>query len=386
MAIADSLRSQYQALGQAIRNGNDAISIVQTADAALEESINIVNTIKTKCIQAAQDGQTLESRKAIQADVSKLTEELDNIANTTSFNGQKLLSGNFTDKKFQIGAYAGETVDVSIQASDAAKIGHMNTAELIFTNGAGTTTLTIVSSLDNESYELNELTLAYDNTSESGIGVVADAINKLSDSLGISAEAVVSIDAGTGGNAVSAGTTDAAFAINNVVIGAVTVEANDADGALVSAINSKTSEHGVVASIGYDGKLTLTSTDDRAINVTEGGTGTATNAVTGAAANDDFDTLGKVVLRQQGASQINLQATGTGKLSTAAGQTTYHLSDIDVTSQEDAQNGIAVADVALKDLDKVRSDLGSVQNQLTSTIANISTYTGECRGCGIHYP
>lgn len=370
MAIADSLRSQFKGLGQAIRNGNDAISIVQTADAALEESINIVNTIKTKCIQAAQDGQTLESRKAIQADVTKLTEELDNIAQTTSFNGQKLLSGNFNDKKFQIGAYAGETVDISIQSTESTKIGHMNTAELTYTAG-GTTTLTIVSSLDNESYELNDLTLAYDNTSESGIGAVADAINKLSESLGISADAVVSIDAGSAGNAVTAGTTNAGFEINGVTIGAVTVEANDADGSLVSAINSKTSEHGVVASVGYDGKLTLTSVDDRAIDVTEGSAGTTTilGGTTGG-----FDTLGKVVLRQQGASQINITDTGAaGGTTTVGGQTTYHLSDIDVTSQDDAQNGIAVADVALKHLDKVRSDLGSVQNQLTSTIANIST-------------
>ncbi len=67
MTIADSLKSQALGLGQAIKNGNDAINIVQTADAALEESINIVNTIKTKSIQAAQDGQTTESRAAIQA-------------------------------------------------------------------------------------------------------------------------------------------------------------------------------------------------------------------------------------------------------------------------------------------------------------------------------
>ena len=371
MAIADSLRSQYKGLGQAIRNGNDAISIVQTADAALEESINIVNTIKTKSIQAAQDGQTLESRKAIQADVTKLTEELDTIAKTTSFNGQKLLSGNFNNKKFQVGAYAGETVDISIQSTEATKIGHMNTAELTYgapTTAGAASTLTIVSSLDNESYTLNAITLTSDNTSESGIGAVADAINKLSESLGISAEAVVE-SGGTAGTAIAAGTTNTGFQINGITIGEVTVEANDADGTLISAINSKTSEHGVVASVSYDGKLTLTSTDDRAIDVTEGSAGTAT--ILGGAAGD-FDTLGKVVLRQQGASQINITDGGAAAGSVGA-QTTYHLSDIDVTSQEDAQNGIAVADAALKNLDKVRSDLGSVQNQLTSTIANIST-------------
>ena len=67
MSIADSLRAQTLGLGQAVRNANDGINVVQTADSALEESINIVNIIKTKAIQSAQDGQTTESRVAIQS-------------------------------------------------------------------------------------------------------------------------------------------------------------------------------------------------------------------------------------------------------------------------------------------------------------------------------
>src|SRR3989339_1520789 len=132
MAIADSLRSQGLGLGQAVRNANDGISMVQTADGALEESINIVNTIKTKAIQSSQDGQTTESRKAIQSDINKLMEELDNIAKTTSFNGQKLLSGSFTNKKFQVGAYSGETVNISIGSAEATKIGHVSASNLTF--------------------------------------------------------------------------------------------------------------------------------------------------------------------------------------------------------------------------------------------------------------
>ena len=98
MAIADSLRAQHMGIGQAVQNANDGISMVQTADGALEESINIINTIKTKSIQAATDSQTTETRKAIQADIDALMEELDVIAKTTSYNGQNLLSGVFSDK------------------------------------------------------------------------------------------------------------------------------------------------------------------------------------------------------------------------------------------------------------------------------------------------
>ncbi|MFO7752540.1 MAG: flagellin hook IN motif-containing protein, partial [Desulfobacteraceae bacterium] len=297
MAIADSLRSQALGLGQAIRNGNDGVNIVQTADAALQESINIVNTIKTKSIQAAQDGQTTESRKAIQSDIGKLREELDMIAKTTAFNNQKLLSGSFSDKKFQMGAYAGETIDISIQSAEATKVGHTAISDLSF-DGAGTTELDIYSNLQDKTFSLGSIDLKYNNDAENGVGVVADAINKLSDQLGISATA--NVETSTEDN-IAAGSTDSSFAINGVTIGALSVQENDADGALVSAINNKSSEHGVTASVNEEGVLTMQSTDNRAIEVTMGD---ATRAVMGG--TEDMDTLGTVEVRQEGTSEIQI--------------------------------------------------------------------------------
>ena len=104
MAIADSLRSQANALGQAIRNTNDGMGIIQIADKAMDEQVKILDTIKTKATQAAQDGQTTTTRTAIQADINRLIESLDNIAQTTSYNGLNLLAGSFTNKEFQVGA------------------------------------------------------------------------------------------------------------------------------------------------------------------------------------------------------------------------------------------------------------------------------------------
>jgi flagellin len=294
MAIADSLRSQALGLGQAIKNGNDGIAIVQTADAALEESINIVNTIKQKSIQSAQDGQTTDSRKAIQADITKLREELDTIAKTTSFNGQKLLSGNFSDKKFQIGAYAGETIDINIQSTEATKIGHITTSDLTFA-GEGTTELNIFSNLKDETYNMKSVELAYNNSRENSVGAIADNINKLSDVLGISATAVVESTSGK----IAAGTTDT-FVINGTNIGEVSVANGDDTGSLVAEINKKTSEHGVTATE-EGGFVKLTSTDDRAIKVEMGA---ATKAVFGGV--DDMSTFGKVEVRQEGTSSIQI--------------------------------------------------------------------------------
>jgi flagellin len=296
MAIADSLKSQSLGLGQAVRNANDGINIVQTADGALEESINIVNTIKTKAIQSAQDGQTTESRKAIQADISKLMEELDTIAKTTSFNGQKLLSGNFMNKKFQVGAYSGETVNISIGSAESTKIGHVSTTDLTLA-GEGVTQLSLYSNVQNKSYSLNAIEVKYDNNPEHGLAAVADAINKLSDVLGITAKANVS---STTAGSVAAGTTDASFAINGVNIGEVTVAAGDSTGSLVTAINGKTSQHGVYAAVGSDGALTLTANDGRAIKVTQDAN---TDAILG---GTDMSTLGKIQMTQIGTGAITV--------------------------------------------------------------------------------
>ena len=123
MHIADMLGSQARGLGQAIRNASDAVSMAQIADGALQESSNLIQTIRTNALKAAQDGQTTESRNAIQADIDKALGSLDQIAQNTSFNGQKLLSGNFTDKSFQVGVYPGETVTASFDSAEAAKLG-----------------------------------------------------------------------------------------------------------------------------------------------------------------------------------------------------------------------------------------------------------------------
>ena len=116
MAIADSLRSQANTLGQAIKNANDGMGIIQIADKAMDEQVKVLDTIKTKAAQAAQDGQTETTRKAIQADINRLIESLDNIAQTTSYNGLTLLAGGFTNKEFQVGAYSNQTIRASIGA------------------------------------------------------------------------------------------------------------------------------------------------------------------------------------------------------------------------------------------------------------------------------
>jgi flagellin len=93
----------------------------------MDAQLKILDTIKTKAIQAASDGQTTASRGAIQKDVNRLLEQLDNIAKTTSFNGQVLLSGKFSNKEFQIGAFSNQTIKTSIANTQSIATGNMAT-------------------------------------------------------------------------------------------------------------------------------------------------------------------------------------------------------------------------------------------------------------------
>ncbi|ELN1873019.1 flagellin A [Campylobacter coli] len=262
MAIADSLRSQAATLGQAINNGNDAIGILQTADKAMDEQLKILDTIKTKATQAAQDGQSLKTRTMLQADINRLMEELDNIANTTSFNGKQLLSGNFINQEFQIGASSNQTIKATIGATQSSKIGltRFETGGRISSSGEVQFTLKNYNGIDD--FQFQKVVIS--TSVGTGLGALADEINKNADKTGVRATFTVET---RGMAAVRAGTTSNDFAINGVTIGQVAYEDGDGNGALVAAINSVKDTTGVEASIDANGQLLLTSREGRGIKI-----------------------------------------------------------------------------------------------------------------------
>ncbi|EFS2199887.1 flagellin A [Campylobacter jejuni] len=262
MAIADSLRSQANTLGQAISNGNDALGILQTADKAMDEQLKILDTIKTKATQAAQDGQSLKTRTMLQADINRLMEELDNIANTTSFNGKQLLSGNFINQEFQIGASSNQTIKATIGATQSSKIGltRFETGGRISTSGEVQFTLKNYNGIDD--FQFQKVVIS--TSVGTGLGALADEINKNADKTGVRATFTVET---RGMAAVRAGTTSDDFAINGVKIGKVDYKDGDGNGALVAAINSVKDTTGVEASIDANGQLLLSSREGRGIKI-----------------------------------------------------------------------------------------------------------------------
>jgi flagellin len=393
LAIADSLRAQASALGQAIKNANDGIGIIQTADKAMDEQIKILDTIKTKATQAAQDGQTMETRKALQQDITRLMEELDNIAGTTSFNGQNLLSGQFTNKEFQIGAYSNTTVKASIGATSSDKIGNtrFETGHVV-TQAASAVTLTFKAVDGVHDVKLESVIIS--TGAGTGIGVLAEVINKNSDKTGVRASWQVQA---TGASAVAGGDITG-LTINGINIGDIKdIKANDSDGKLVAAINAVKDQTGVEAFIVNRGNLNLKSIDGRGIKIS----GAGLDSVGGFAKAQD-ENYGRLTLTRLDARDIVVEGTQTSGAGFEANvaESTINLRSIrgaftadqasamgahananvennsaigaGVTTLRGAMAVMDIAESAQKMLDKIRSDLGSVQNQLTSTINNIS--------------
>ena len=395
LSIADSLRSQASALGQAINNGNDAIGIIQVADKAMDEQLKILDTIKVKATQSAQDGQTMDSRQALQADIVRLMEELDNIGNTTSFNGQQLLNGTFSNKEFQIGAYSNQTVKASIGATTSDKIGLTRFESSTLLTETGTVKLKFLS-VDGVN-DVGVVDTIVSTSIGTGLGKLAENINKVAEKTGIRATADVTW---RGVGAIASGAIES-VSINGVKIGDLEVKAGDANGALVNAINKVKDQTGVEASIDSEkGSLVLTSRDGRAIKVE--GTISNTWGTNGGLLTDTF--VGRINLVRLDGRDIKISNAGgvisTGAFSNAGGaQKSVSMRDIrgqidgelasamgfsrtsvNLTVAQSAgvmtlRGAMAVMDIAesaQKTLDQIRSDLGSVQNQLVATVNNIT--------------
>ena len=126
LSIANKLSAQSQGLGQAIKNANDGVGLVQTADGALEEYTNILNRVRTLAVQGANDTQDSGSRKYISEEMLRLQSEMDHIANETKFNGKTLLDTSGNIFQFHVGAYTKE--------STSTTIGDMNADSLLASN------------------------------------------------------------------------------------------------------------------------------------------------------------------------------------------------------------------------------------------------------------
>lgn len=115
LQISNRLEAQMSGIDVAVRNANDGISIMQTAEGAMNETTNIMQRMRDLSLQATNGSNSQSERTAIQEEVTALNDELNRIAETTSFGGKKLLNGSFGSSSFQIGGSSGEAVQIGLK-------------------------------------------------------------------------------------------------------------------------------------------------------------------------------------------------------------------------------------------------------------------------------
>ena len=123
LKISEKMRSQIRGLDKASSNAQDGVSLIQTAEGALNEAHSILQRMNELAVQGANDTNQSIDRDAINEELSALTTELDRISQTTQFNKQNLLDGTFADKKLQVGANAGQKIEITIGSMNAKAIG-----------------------------------------------------------------------------------------------------------------------------------------------------------------------------------------------------------------------------------------------------------------------
>ncbi|EAJ5691392.1 flagellin A [Campylobacter lari] len=373
MAIADSLRSQAATLGQAINNGNDAIGILQTADKAMDEQLKILDTIKVKATQAAQDGQSTKTRNMLQADINRLMEELDNIANTTAFNGKQLLSGGFTNQEFQIGSQSNQTVKASIGPTQSSKIGVTRFETGSMSKDSGIAQLTIKNYNGIDDFKFQPVVIS--TSVGTGMGALAEEINRVADVTGVRANFLVET---TGVGSIKAGITSDNFSINGVIIGKIEYKDGDENGALIAAINSVKDSTGVEASRDANGRLVLNSRDGRGIKIT-GDMGPGSGIL-----KANYENYGRLSLVKNDGKDILISGAN---LSTIGMGTTQMISQASVSLREskgriDTNVADAMGFNAYKGGGKMIVTFSSVSSFMDSSGSGMSAGSGYSVGSG----
>jgi flagellin len=194
LQISNRLTSQINGLSVAQRNANDAISIAQTAEGAMQESTNILQRMRELALQSANGSNSSDDRDSLQKEVDALQKELTRIAETTSFGGQKLLDGNFGTKSFQVGTSsdASERIEMTISGIKASDLGNavgsvVGTPAAASYDSAKIGDAAEVITFSATDADGNVSTKQVNFTVGMGSQDAADAINEAASSLGINA-------------------------------------------------------------------------------------------------------------------------------------------------------------------------------------------------------
>ena len=401
--IADQLKLVSKGLDQGSRNSQDGISAAQIAESTLSQIYDKLTSMYTKASQAATDTNDANARAALQRDIDSIVDAIDRMAKASEFNGIKLLDGSFTSKQIQYGARADQALDISIDAATAANLG----ANVVQGQGAATSSAT--SDYDTlvagnwkvdsgDSVKINGTDLGLEIGKAVDASEVAKAINSNADltSKGLEATASNKSVASTTFQTLTASGADTTlkfFVGNDTANPAVTITIKDGNSLtlneLVNSINGQGLDN--LKASAENGKLVLTTSNGETLGVQVdiGANGTnsvdlstllqgATGSVTGgtSAVSGSAIKVGTVDIVGQDGFKIEYNGvSGTDEglnfdVATGSDATLKNLNSLDVKSADSAELAMKVINAAIKKVDKNRSHLGSIQQNLQAIIDN----------------
>jgi flagellin len=378
LAISERFTSQIRGLDQAKRNANDGVSMLQTAEGSLSSTGNILQRVRELAVQSANATNSAGDRKAIQAEVGQLLSEADRVAQTTEFNGLKLLDGSFGTATFQVGANAGQSIQATAANFRTSNYGNNQISTTAPASASG-------AKYDTGSFKLQGLetadiavadtdtaaTLAATvNNSSAKTGVTATARTEVaatfvadgSYSLGVTSDngtaANVSFTVGAAANA--SGLASAVTAFNDVSSKTgVTAKLNDTNDGLVltnAAGNNVTLTNNSVAA---GDTVKVASIDSTGAKGTE--------ATIAGAATDAATTMGYVQFNSDKGFSIG---TSDATDVVAGGSSLNAVSDIDVSTAAGASAALRVLDSAMANVSNQRAAFGALQSRFESAVSN----------------
>lgn len=393
LAISDRMSSQIRGMNQATRNANDGVSMAQTAEGALSSSGDILQRIRELAVQSSNASNSASDRQALQTEVTQLGSELNRISQTTSFNGQNLLDGTMGTANFQVGANAGQLISanganfLTNTYGDNRIENNATQAKLTSTNVVAAKAVTINGALGSKAYT----TVAGDTAK-----TVAQGINQLTADTGVTATAKTDVNLSLGAESYSfkIKSDNATDVTVSFTVGGTAGNASDF-AAGISAINAQSANTGVTAQ--YDQKakgIKLTNASGNDITITNGATANtkldiATYKTDGTLNGTPVDAKGAAAVAVANGtvtfdSDQSFSVTDAGSglgLGAAAGAATNQAStlksvaSLDVTTFDNAQLAIKIADAALSSVNKQRAAYGALQSRFESAISNLGTST-----------
>ncbi|WP_413701347.1 flagellin hook IN motif-containing protein [Psychromonas sp. KJ10-10] len=370
LAISTGMQSQISGINQAVRNANDGISMTQTAEGSMDEMTNILQRMRELSVQSANDTNSAENRASIQKEVDQLSSELDRIAETTEFNGTKLLDGSAGSTTLQIGANSGQTLSFSIDSvttNDLGLNGNLNKEDV---NGGRVTSGDVAAS----SIEINGVSIGAVETSKdygNALANMASVINEKSAETGVTASAY---------NVVQGDAIDSAGAVPSGITSGMTIKVGDGAtttlGAtssmdnLVDTINRDIT--GVTASLGDQGELLLTNDTGAEITVAGTTAGSGMTSITGAQE-------GYIALKSDDGSAISVndfEDTTSASNASDFGFTVVNGADsiLATVASYDATDGITAADgLQINGVDLIASSAVDID----TTVSAVNALTEE---------